>query len=181
MINTKWIALFSQTGSELQEICKRINKWPDVVITNAKQVDFDKWQETKIIHISPGNLKSSFYKGIFDMHHYKDVDDVVVTLHGWLKIIPDDVCEQYRIYNGHPGDIVKFPQLKGKDPQKKAFELKLPYSGCIIHRCTKELDGGPIIAREEVNIMNCKSTDDVVNKLRKTSIDMWINTLKALL
>jgi methionyl-tRNA formyltransferase len=43
------------------------------------------------------------------------------------------------------------------------------------------LDGGPIIAREEVNIMNCKCIDDVVNKLRKTSIDMWINTLKALL
>lgn len=181
MHKTKWIAMFSQTGSELQEICKRMNQWPDVVITNSSNIDFDAWKETKIIHISPGNLKSSFYRSMFDMHHDKQEEDVIVTLHGWLKIVPDDICEQYKIFNGHPGDIVKYPQLKGKDPQKKAFELKLPFSGCILHRCTKELDGGPIIAREEVCIMQCKTVDEVINKLKKVSISMWINLIKTLI
>lgn len=180
MGNKKWIAMFSQTGSELQAICKRINKWPDLVITNAKQVNFDDWKQCHIIHVSNKDaLRSSFYKRIFEMHKQPQ-DELFVTLHGWLRIVPDDICEQYQIFNGHPGDIVKYPQLKGKDPQQRAFDLNLVSSGCIIHRCTKELDGGPIVLREEVIINDCKTADEVVNKLRKTSIEMWIKLINAL-
>lgn len=180
MGNKKWIAMFSQTGSELQAICKRLNKWPDLVITNAKQVNFDDWKQCKIMHVSSNDvLKSNFYKDVFEQCKQAD-DELFVTLHGWLRIVPDDVCEQYQIFNGHPGDIVKYPQLKGKDPQQKAFDLNLFSSGCIIHRCTKELDGGPIALREEVVIADCKTAAQVIDKLRKTSIEMWIKLINAL-
>jgi folate-dependent phosphoribosylglycinamide formyltransferase PurN len=56
--------------------------------------------------------------------------DAIVTLHGWLRVIPAYVCERSRIYNGHPGLITKYPELKGKDPQVRAFikEGKYPTS-----------------------------------------------------
>ena len=180
MSNKKWIALFSQTGSELQAVCKRINRWPDLVITNSKQVNHNDWNHSEIIHVhDKGALNSSFYKHAFEQCKQAD-DELFVTLHGWLRIVPDDVCEQYQIYNGHPGDIVKYPQLKGKDPQQKAFDLKLISSGCIIHRCTKELDGCHIVFREEVVIADYKTVDAVIDKLRKTSIEMWIKLINAL-
>ena len=31
----RWVALFSQTGSEIVEISERLNKWPDAIITNT--------------------------------------------------------------------------------------------------------------------------------------------------
>ena len=41
---------------------------------------------------------------------------------------PGEVCEKRNIYNGHPGLITQYPQLKGKDPQQKAIDLGLEYS-----------------------------------------------------
>ena len=31
-----WITFFSQTGSEIVEISKSLNRWPDVIITNER-------------------------------------------------------------------------------------------------------------------------------------------------
>jgi folate-dependent phosphoribosylglycinamide formyltransferase PurN len=175
-----WIAMFSQTGSELQEVCKRLNQWPDVVITNAADVDVAKWSNSMLVKIDASKkVDSKMYMHLLDF--FAAGADPLVTLHGWLKIVPGDVCEKYQIFNGHPGNIKKFPQLKGKDPQKKAFELKLPFSGCVIHRVTSEVDGGPIVLHEEVAIAQCKSVDQVIATLKKTSIEQWIKLLKTLI
>ena len=34
----KWVSLFSQTGSEVCEVSKRLNRWPDVCITNQQEI-----------------------------------------------------------------------------------------------------------------------------------------------
>ena len=36
MADTKWIAFFSQTGSEIADIADSIKRWPDVIITNDR-------------------------------------------------------------------------------------------------------------------------------------------------
>ena len=35
----KWIALFSQTGSEICEVSKKIGRWPNWVVTNKQTWD----------------------------------------------------------------------------------------------------------------------------------------------
>ena len=30
----RWIAMFSQTGSEIAALAKHLGKWPDVIVTN---------------------------------------------------------------------------------------------------------------------------------------------------
>lgn len=183
MSDTKrcWFAMFSQTGSELQEVCKRLNKWPDVVVTNAAEVDKSIWSKTMLVQIGLKDrvVSSNLYESLFEA--FSAGDEPLVTLHGWLKIVPGDVCQRYQIFNGHPGDIKKFPQLKGKDPQKKAFDLKLPFSGCVIHRVTAEVDGGPIVMHDEVPIAHCKSVEETIETLKKTSIEQWTKLLKRLL
>jgi len=175
-----WFAMFSQTGSELQEVCKRLNKWPDVVVTNAAEVDTSIWSKSMLVQVdAKSKVESKLYNSLFEA--FSAGDEPLVTLHGWLKIVPEDVCKRYQIFNGHPGDIQKFPQLKGKDPQKKAFELRLPFSGCVIHRVTAEVDGGPIVMHDEVAIAHCKNVDQVIATLKKTSIEQWIKLLNTLL
>ena len=36
-----WIAFFSQTGSEIVNICEEIDRWPDLIVTNRMD-GFDK-------------------------------------------------------------------------------------------------------------------------------------------
>ena len=117
-------------------------------------------------------------------------EDSLVTMHGWLRIVPGEVCEKRNIYNGHPGLITKYPELKGKDPQKKAIELKHATGGCVIHKATAELDGGPIVAEsKEVSINGWSEAsklvkefgveeDYVIQKLHRVSVDLWVDFLK---
>ena len=105
-------------------------------------------------------------------------EDALVTMHGWLRIVPGDVCEKRNIYNGHPGLITEYPQLKGKDPQQKAIDLGLEYSGCVLHKATAELDGGPIVDVSDKVVIESKTTDEVFASLHEASVNMWVKFLQ---
>lgn len=170
-----WTALYSQSGSELQEVCTQLGRWPDIIITNSKSFDAKKWFNVPFIyHLdSTDKITAEVYRKLFRMHTTVE-DELYITLHGWLKIIPPAICDEFLIFNGHPGDIIKFPQLKGKDPQQKAFDLGLVSSGCVIHRVRAEVDDGEILDTvQNVVINDCKTVDEVIVKLKKKSIALW--------
>ena len=170
----KWIAFFSQTGSEVNEVSKRLNRCPDVCYTN--QPDLDKVNSELKQRCSVVSLCSipTEYQYI---HSIGYPYNTIITLNGWLRIIPKKICSVYEIYNGHPGLITKYPELKGKDPQQKAIDLGLKISGCVIHRVAAEVDSGVILASREVTI-NGLSSDQVFKTLHNTSIDLWVEFLK---
>jgi|10_taG_2_1085330.scaffolds.fasta_scaffold01890_7 folate-dependent phosphoribosylglycinamide formyltransferase PurN len=170
----KWYTLFSQTGSEINEISKKIGRFPDMVLCN-KQDDFESITGNLI-----GRAPITFTDNKPTVKQYLNYipEDVLVTMHGWMRIVPGEVCEKREIYNGHPGLITKYPELKGKDPQQKAFDLGHKDLGCVLHRATAELDGGPIIAESETITLNEESTmDDVFEGLHKASVNMWVKFL----
>ena len=168
----KWIALFSQTGSEIVQISERLHRYPDVIVTNNQDLDSvnqDIFGKTQVRFL-PEKPHEGDYNGCLSTN-------ALVTMHGWLRILPPDICDAYKIYNGHPGLITKYPELKGKDPQKKAVELGLDTSGCVIHEATSEVDGGNIAADIEVSIKGL-TEDETINVLHDTSVDLWIRFLK---
>lgn len=105
----------------------------------------------------------------------------LVTLHGYLKIVPAKYCSQLTIINGHPGDIVMYPELAGKDPQKKAIELGVPASGVVLHQVTEVLDGGPIIAYETLPIPKGTTTEQLILSLKELQLRLWIEALEVML
>lgn len=117
----KWYALFSQSGTEIVEISNRLCRWPDQIITNQKDDNrINKQIDRSKLNTIRETLTDDVYKSFLG-----DSTDKIVTLNGWLRIVPPSICEDYTIYNGHPGLITKYPQLKGKDPQEKAVRLGL--------------------------------------------------------
>ena len=106
--------------------------------------------------------------------------DDLITLHGWLRIVPRDICEQYNIYNGHPGLINKHPELKGKDPQQRAFENIHRYSkiGSVVHKVTPIVDDGEIISSCCVNTPEKVTLEKVLSSLKLTSRESWLVFLK---
>jgi len=185
----KWVAFFSQTGSEIVNISKKIKKWPDLVVTNKQD---DDTTNVELIHqYREGAGDSIFrlpkwpkeidYSRAADKLNYSILneewrDDVFVTLHGYLRILPAGFTRSSNIYNGHPGAIHIHPELKGFNPQKKAWEANHIRVGCVIHKVTPELDDGPIVANSLIN-NKFDTYKELEEALHVASSELWINFL----
>lgn len=173
-----WIAFFSQTGGEIADIANSIGRWPDVIITNERPEHLrtiDERVEKQGYFTWANKPSEEDYISQFEKY-----SNPLVTLHGWLRIVPPYVCERTEIYNGHPGLITKYPELKGKDPQEKAFNLKHEQIGCVLHRVTAGVDEGRIIAEERTNAWQLE-LDDIFRILKDRSLYLWTDFLKKVL
>jgi len=168
-----WIALFSQTGSEIYNVSKRLGRFPDRIIVNKDDLESvnEKLLESCYdrLWIVPSKPSTEEYQTIL-------TEDAIVTMHGWLRIMPHFICDQYNIYNLHPAPLTRYPHLKGKDPQKRVFTQSLPYSGNTLHKCTAELDSGEIILENEVDVQG-DDLDLIISKTHSAAADLWVEFL----
>ena len=178
MVKQKWVAFFSQTGAEIADLSESLGVWPTRIITNQRPTDLRTIDPRIVEHgyIEVSNKPTE--KEYMDILQY--FDDPIITLHGWLRIMPEEVCKTYNIFNGHPGLITEYPELKGKDPQIRAFEGKYEIAGAVIHKVTEGVDEGKVIMEERFNTFNL-SLDDLFRILRDRSLYMWTNFLKMVL
>ena len=167
----KWVACFSQTGTEICDIYHKTGYKPDAIVSNGPE---DKINpeifalKVPILRL-PSRPSVDQYRAAFGLEL-----DTVVTLHGWLRIIPGEICEEYLIYNGHPALISKYPDLKGKDKQEDIVGRPdtYPTIGSVIHRCTPVLDDGPICIAYEIE-NTATSVDEAYSLLRIPSLATW--------
>ena len=187
-----WTVLFSRTGQEIADICLALGVRPNRIITT---VPTEKWS-TSLYNIMMSENRDNYVIANIDKQNAKNVDTLkqvlgsssnLITLHGWLYLIPDEICNSndYNIYNGHPGNILKYPELKGKDPQLKAFQRKLHQgNGSIVHKVIPEVDSGKIVSEcymefsedysdgSQIDIeLSAASTYEY---LRYTSLQAWL-------
>ena len=172
----KWIALFSHTGSEIVNISTALDRWPDKIITN-KSPDSPinkKLREVCDLTYTSIKPKVSDYRQLLD-------GDAIVTMHGWMRIVPEPICNEHDIYNLHPGLITEYPELKGKDPQKKVAESKTKsYNrvGCVIHKAVAEVDAGEVLMeRSTTNVYYGEKS--LTEQLHKMATDMWVQFLEG--
>lgn len=174
-----WVAFFSQTGKEIVEISTRLNRWPDIIVTNQRPEKLRKITKELVdreIIILPNKPAAEDYRAV--LKTITPETPYVITLHGWLRIIPAEVIEEYpNMFNGHPGLITRYPELKGKDPQMKAWNLNLNTSGCVIHQVTAGVDEGPVLKKVELPIRNL-TLNELFDNLHKESVNLWCKFLK---
>ena len=173
-----WVAFFSQTGSEIVNISEEIGRWPDLIVTNRED-GFEKINPKRKINEELLNVDIIYLSNKPTVEEYKNVlsKKCIVTLHGWLRIMPPEICEQHTIYNGHPGLITEYPELKGKDPQIRAFEGKYKLAGSVIHEVVPEVDAGKILHEHAISIDGL-TLDEVYSSLHEVSTNLWIDFLK---
>ena len=184
----KWIAFYSQTGSEIVNISKKLKRWPDLIVTNKENdqstnidIIFKKSQGDLPLVRLPKWPKDIDYLRAADALGFSILNDkwkenAFVTLHGYLRILPRGFTKASNIYNGHPGAIDIYPELKGFNPQKKAWEAKHDRVGCVIHKVTPELDDGPIVANAIID-NNFNTYEELEKALHAESTKLWINFL----
>ena len=175
----RWAALFSQTGSEICNLSEKLDRYPNLVISD--NTDKNKIVDSRI-ELNCKKLLWRKYKGVTaeeKLNYYKNhlAGFDIITLHGWLNIVPAEICNEFKIYNGHPGLINYYPELKGKDPQVRAWDNINNYQfiGSVIHRVTPGVDEGPVVCYKKVTSTCCIGLDSTFGILKQTSLDSWVD------
>lgn len=174
----KWVVFFSHTGSEINNISTRIGRVPDRVITNKSPGD--KTINKQLMRLVKKDIVYTSNKPTTQDYERLLMDNCVVTLHGWMRIIPGKICKDNEIYNLHPGLITKYPELKGADPQKRVVDSssKTTYKqvGCVIHKVTETVDDGEVLA--ECSCYNHYDSHALLSdKLHQMASDLWVDFL----
>lgn len=179
-MNKPWVVLFSQTGSEIVKLRDHLGYWPEQIFTNNSEVETWHPEMLKLFKEDKASLRGEPRIKVVTNQQAKTCNFLhninkasLVTLHGWLRIIPKNICEQYNIVNGHPGLITTYPDLKGKDPQVRAYDENYGVIGSVVHKVTPEVDDGEILAHTAIYRQHEDTLDDIFEKLTFTSFKSW--------
>lgn len=180
-----WIAFFSQTGTEIYNLSNALGVYPDLIVTNKSGLDGinkellsvtsfreHKLNKTILTYLPNKPVTNNYLKVL------REYEKPIITLHGFLRIVPKDICEQYEMYNLHPGLIDKYPSLKGFNPQERAFINGYKLAGCVIHKVTPGVDEGEILLSQGVSIEGM-TLDEVYTSLQNTALDLWKSFFSA--
>jgi phosphoribosylglycinamide formyltransferase-1 len=84
----------------------------------------------------------------------------LVCLAGYMRLVSSLFVREFknRILNIHPSLLPAFP---GLDAQRQALEYGVKLTGCTVHIVDEELDHGPIVLQQMVEVLD----DDTVETL----------------
>jgi folate-dependent phosphoribosylglycinamide formyltransferase PurN len=164
-----WLALFTQTGSEIKALSSDLGTKPLIFTNNMRSTWVTGLQ---IFKQAKHDDLMDWLRKAYPIDEYRK--NVLITLHGYMRILPPDICSRYNIYNGHPGAIETYPELKGKDPQLRAWNDREKYSiiGSVVHKVVPEVDDGEVVS--SVCYTNRVGTEiEMYSKLKQTSYEAW--------
>ena len=113
---------------------------------------------------------------LLDIFNKNNID--LIVLARYMQIIPEKIIEQYqnKIINIHHGFL---PAFKGANPYRQAFEKGVKIIGATAHYVTKELDEGPILYQDVVNINHKHSVDEMIQLGRGIERNVLYKAVKA--
>ncbi len=139
---------------------------------------------------------SAVVSDIESIPHLEKISPDYICLAGWKKIIPEELIQNYRILNIHPGLIpdtmngtVKNPDgtsalwNKGKFTTKAIqnfLDQKATYAGSSIHYLTQEFDFGLVLGRTFEKIEAGDTVESLYTRLKKKENALYVEVLKKL-
>ena len=157
LVAMRAVILISGHGSNLQSL-----------IVNAKKIDLEicsvisnKRDAFGLRRAEVANIETHFVNPIlfnskddFDKELISIIDELgvnLIVLAGYMKILSSEFISHFsgKILNIHPSLLPKFP---GLNTHQKAIDAEVKYHGASVHFVTEELDGGPVISQEIVEV-----------------------------
>lgn len=151
--------LASGRGSNLWAIIKAVEAGKikadlKVVISDKKDAyALEHARQAKIpaVFIDPKDFKDreSFDKCLVERLHEFNIDFVVLA--GYMRLLSSYFIRQYpdKVLNIHPSLL---PAFKGTHAIKEAFDQGVKVTGPTVHFVNEEMDAGPIILQERVEV-----------------------------
>lgn len=116
------------------------------------------------------NIKAEFIRDedlIINRLEEEKID--LIVLAGYLSIVSEKLVNLYenRIINIHPALIPSFcgPGYYGLHVHRAVLKRGVKVSGATVHFVSSVVDGGPIILQEAVDISDCKTPEEIQEKV----------------
>ena len=110
-------------------------------------------------------------RGVRKISEYilKDENIDLIVLAGYLAIVSSEIIHEYhnRIINIHPSLIPSFcgKGFYGLHVHKAAMKRGVKVSGATVHFVSEEVDGGPIILQESIDVSDCDTPEMMQKKV----------------
>ena len=168
--------LASGRGSNFQAILDAIDAGEcaadvKVLITDNPEAKAIERAKSKNISVEVIDKKEIKDRELFDLEIKKRLEKYkveLVVLAGYKRIIKSKElldAYKYKIINIHPSIL---PAFKGTtSAQHDAYDYGCKISGLTFHFVTDDVDGGPFIYQEAVDISDCNSGNEVAAKIIK--------------
>jgi phosphoribosylglycinamide formyltransferase-1 len=101
----------------------------------------------------------------------------LVVLAGFMRLLSPHFVREYRnrIMNIHPSLL---PAFKGTHSIKDAFESGVPATGVTVHFVDEELDHGPMILQESVNIDDRDTLEMLEQRIHKVEHKLYPKAIR---
>ena len=105
---------------------------------------------TEVVDHQPfGKDRAAFERALQAVLEKHEIE--IVCLAGFMRILTADFVGKWqgRMINIHPALL---PQFKGVDTHRRALEAKVKQHGATVHFVVPEMDSGPIILQDAVEV-----------------------------
>ena len=154
---------FEAIANQIQE--KRLPAKIELVVSNiASAVGLKKARQLglkTVVITSADIVREEFDRHLVDILKGHQVD--LICLAGFMRILSPFFIHSFpqRILNIHPSLLPAFP---GLNPQRRALESGVRFSGCTVHFVDEGTDTGPILLQAVVPVL--ESDDEETLSLR---------------
>lgn len=181
----------SGRGSNLQAIINSIEAGDltckiEFVLSNNSDsgaLEIARRYSIPAIHLSERSfISNNFEKSIFQVLRKYNPD--LIVLAGYMKLIQQNLVKEYRnrIINIHPALLPNFggKGMFGMNVHKAVLDSKEKYSGVSVHLVNEEYDKGKVLYQEKVDISDCKSPEEIAEKVLKLEHIVYPKVLKMI-
>ena len=173
-LHMKKILLFaSGTGSNVENIIHHFKNHQDIIVVgvltnnpNAKVLDKAKNHNVPTLIFNREQLTDGF---VFDK--IAELKPDLIVLAGFLWKMPEAIVNAYpnKIINIHPALLPKYggKGMYGIKVHQMVLENKEKETGITIHYVNEHYDEGEFIFQQKVAIEDCKTTEEVANKIHE--------------
>ena len=109
----------------------------------------------------------------------------LIVLAGFLLKFPETIIQQYpkKIINIHPALLPKYggKGMYGMNVHQAVLENNEPETGITIHYVNENYDEGEFIFQKNVSIVNCKTPEEIVQKIHELEMEYFPKEIEKLL
>lgn len=100
----------------------------------------------------------------------------LICLAGFMRILSPYFVKKYRnkILNVHPALL---PSFKGAHAIKNALECGVKVTGATVHFVTENLDGGPIVLQEPLEISETDTEESLLEKMHLKEHKIYVEAI----
>lgn len=180
------VVMASGRGSNFKAIAEAIenNILPNLKISalicncpQAKAIEIAQNNSIPVHILDSKPSRQEFEKNLLNL--LLEIKPDWILLAGFMLILKPEIIRNFprRIINIHPSLLPKF---RGTHAQRQALEAGEKLTGCTVHFVTEELDAGPVILQNSLEITPSDTEESLTAKLLPLEHQTYIEALKLI-